>query len=213
MKTSIIAFAISCLSFSDLSANDGKFLEVMQKNIRLVYEAKTSDELTNAINSLERIANAEKKRWEPLYYMAFGNIMLANRASDGGKKDQYLDRAIELIGQANTLHPNDSEIVALEGFALMIKISVDPQNRGMIYAAQATGLFEKAKALNPENPRALGLLAQMEFGTAQFFNSSTAQACAINAQAMEKMETYKSDSPIAPAWGKGMIESLQEKCK
>ncbi len=212
MKTSVIVLFVSCFSFS-LTASDDKFVEVMQKNIRLVYEAKSVEELTQAVNAFERIANSEKTRWEPFYYQAFGNIMLSNHEADKGKKDQFLDQALAILAKASSLKANDSEIVALEGFVLMMKLSVDPQSRGPVYAPRATATFEKAKVLNPGNPRALALLAQMQFGSAQFFGSSTAEACSTNSEALNKFDAYKPENPLSPQWGRAMVESMAEKCK
>ena len=70
-----------------LSANDERYLEAMRKNIQTVYTAQSVSELQNSVNMLERIGSAEKTKWEPYYYAAFGYIMMANREQDGGKKD------------------------------------------------------------------------------------------------------------------------------
>jgi hypothetical protein len=214
MKTKCLIIAIFMITgLSTLKANDGKYVEAMQKNIKSIYEANDAEGYRLAINSLERIAAAEKTKWEPLYYIAFGNIMMANRETDNATKDQYLDRALEVVKQAKAIRENESELIALEGFALMMKVSVDPQSRGMVYAPQAMQAFNTALAHNPENPRALALLAQMQYGTAQFFNSPVTEACQLNTKAEEKIKTYKSDNLLAPVWGARMIESLKEKCK
>lgn len=194
-------------------ANDEKFIAVMKKNIQAAYEAKDVSSMQEVVNSFQRIASAEKNRWEPLYYIAYGNIMMANMEQEGQKKDLYLDAAADAIKKSLLLAPQESELVALEGFSFMIRVTVDPQSRGMLYAPQAVQSFQKAIALNPNNPRALALLAQMQFGTAQFFGSPTTDACATNALAAEKISTFQSDNVLSPTWGKGMIESLKEKCK
>jgi hypothetical protein len=67
-------------------------------------------------------------------------------------------------------------------------------------------------AINPENPRALALMAQMEFGMAQFFKSPTTAACTTNRKAIEKFEAAKPENPLAPMWGKGVAEDLKSKC-
>jgi hypothetical protein len=210
-----IIFIIPVLVFITYStmANDDKYLEAMAKNIKSIYEARDIAAYQQAVNSFERIASVESNKWEPLYYIAFGNIMIANLESDNQKKDQYLDRATEVIGRAKEINGGESEIIALEGFVFMMKISVDPQSRGPVYAPQAMTSFNKALSLNPENPRAMALLAQMQYGTAQFFNSSTAEACQLNLKASEKFASYKPENQLAPAWGKNMIESLKEKCR
>lgn len=194
-------------------AADDKYTETMQKNINTVYTAAAPAELQNAVNTLERIGAAEKSKWEPFYYASFGYVMMANKEKDGAKKDVYLDQAAAALAKAQALRPNDSEIVALEGFIHMIRINVDPATRGQQYSGLATQSFRKAISLNPENPRALALLSQMQFGTAAFFGSPTTEACATNTQALEKFETFKPADALAPRWGKGMAESMKEKCK
>ena len=190
-----------------------KYAESMQKNIQAVYNAQTIPDLQNAVNAFERIGSAEKTKWEPFYYASFGYIMMATREPDKTKKDTYLDQALAAVEKAKELVPNESEVIALEGFVHMLRINIDPAARGQKYSSLAYQSYGKAKALNPENPRALALLAQMQYGTAQFFNSSTGEACGTNSSALEKFATFKSDNPLAPQWGKRMAEELNEECE
>lgn len=217
MKTlKIISALLTCLLImfvQDVFANDDKYLEAMKKNIAIVYSAQSIEELQQAVNTFDRIAIAEKSRWEPYYYAAFGNIMMATREKEGSKKDLYLDQALVAIEKAKSIKAEESEIVALEGFVNMIRVTVDPGSRGPQFAGLAMQTFGKASALNPENPRALALLAQMQYGTAQFFGSSTGEACATLSKALEKFETFKSENPLAPQWGKPMAEGLKQQCK
>jgi tetratricopeptide (TPR) repeat protein len=214
MKNIIILAAAATLIFiSKATANDEKFIEAMQKNIKSVYEAQEITTLLQTVNSFERIAATEKNKWEPFYYIGFGYLMMANMETDGNKKDAYLDKALEAIEKGKVIIPSESELIALEGFAYMLKVTVDPQSRGMVFAPKAVQTFEKALALNPENPRALALLAQMQYGTAQFFGSAATEACTSNAKALEKFQTYKSENPLAPVWGLRMAESLKQACK
>jgi hypothetical protein len=139
--------------------------------------------------------------------------MMATREKDGAKKDRYLDLAMEAIEKAKTVKADESEIFALEGFAYMIRVSVDPGARGPQFAGLSMQTYGKAIGLNPENPRALALMAQMQYGTAQFFKSPTTEACGTLNQALEKFETFKSENPLAPQWGKSMAEKMKEQCK
>jgi tetratricopeptide (TPR) repeat protein len=194
------------------SANDGKYIEAMQKNIQVVYTAASIAELQQAVNTFERISAAEKNKWEPLYYSAFGYIMMANKEQDAAKKDAYLDQAMTAVTKAKELVPQESEVVTLEGFIYTIRVTVDPATRGPEYAPKAMQTYGKATALNPENPRALVLMARMQHGTAQFFGSPITEACATADKALEKFANFKSDNPLAPRWGKGMAEELKKKC-
>lgn len=193
-------------------AEDPKYAETMSKNIETLYTSQSIPILQNAVNTLERIGLTEKTKWEPYYYSAFGNLMMANKEQDGAKKDSYLDQALAAIKKAEAIKSNYSEIVALEGFVHMVRITVDPSSRGQQYSSLAMQTFGKAIALNPDNPRALALMAQMQFGTAQFFGSSTAEACLTNEAALKKFETFKVDNDLAPQWGKAMAEGTKSKC-
>lgn len=211
MKTGALIFVMT-LSLMSL-ANDGKYLEVMNKNIEAVYKGQTIEELQQAVNTLNRVADAEKTKWEPYYYSAFGSVMMANREKDAIKKDGYLDLALVAVEKAKAIKENESEIIAMEGFIHMIRLTVDPATRGQQYSGMAMQNFGKAIELNPENPRALSLLAQMQFGTARFFNSPATEACGTVTKALEKFETFKSENPLAPVWGKGMTEALKKNCQ
>lgn len=194
-------------------ANDEKYVEQMGKQIQNVYAAKTIDDLQTAVNTFDRIANAEKSKWEPYYYSAFGNIMMATRTKEAAKMDSYLDQALASVEKGKALAPNESELIALEGFVHMIRITVDPAVRGQQYSGLSMQTFGKALAINPNNPRAMALMAQMQYCTAQFFGSPTTEACGVAAKALTLFNSEKPQNPIAPAWGKEMAEELLKSCK
>lgn len=210
MKTITAIYLI--LIFHCTFADEGKFIEAMKKQIDVVHTAKTIEELQKAVNAFERIGVAEKNRWEPYYYASFGYIMMAISEKDLSAKDGFLDQATVALAKAKELNPNDSEIITLEGFIYTIKVSADPASRGPQYAPLAMQLFGKARELNPENPRALALMAQMQYGTAQFFGSPATEACATVEIALTKFDTFKADSPIAPQWGRPMAEEMKKLC-
>jgi hypothetical protein len=212
MKTQLTIF-LSVVALTFASANDSRYDETMAKNIEIVYNAKTHDELQQAVNQFERVGLAEKTKWEPFYYAAFGYVMMANQESDPSKKDAFLDQADAEIGKASAIRQDESEIVTMEGFISLIRITVNPAARGQQYTGLAGQSFRKALSLNPENPRALAMLAQMQFGTARFFNSSTEEACNTTRKALEKFSSYRSPNPLAPAWGNSMTRGLLEQCK
>lgn len=212
MKTTSLILA--CLLSVAAFANDAKYYEQMGKQIRAVYTAKSVDEYQSAVNALDRIAAAEKTKWEPYYYSAFGNIMLANMEKESSKKDGYLDLALAAVEKGKSLAPNESELVAMEGFVHMIRLTVDPATRGQQYSGLSMQTFGKALAMNPNNPRALALMAQMQFGTAQFFNQQPTEACQT---ARKALEVFNSAAPtgnqLAPMWGKEMAEQMVTNCK
>lgn len=193
---------ITAITFAD----DQKYLQVMLQNIEMLYKAQTISEYQQSINIFARIAGAEKTKWEPYYYTAFGYLMIANKETDVAKKDQWIDLAEAAVKKAKEINPQESEVTALDGFTQMLRVTVDPASRGAEYSSKATALFSKAIALNPENPRAYSMLAQLQVGAAKFLKGSTAEGCATAARAQQLFQTYRSSNPVAPVWGKEMAE-------
>jgi tetratricopeptide (TPR) repeat protein len=211
MKT--INFIFAVLFSTSVFAIDNKYMEQMGRHIQAVYAAQSPEQYQEAVNAFDRIAAAEKTKWEPFYYSAYGSLMMANRETDAAKKDAYLDKALASIESGKAINPNESELVALEGFVHMIRVTIDPATRGQQYSGMAFQTYNKALSMNPENPRALGFLAQMQMGLAKFMGSPTTDACSTGKKALEKFTTYKSENPLAPQWGKGMTEGLLQSCK
>lgn len=208
----IILFAITVSSFVTLAGND-KYTQAMLKNIKALSSSSTSEELSTVFNAFERISRAEATRWEPLYYMAYTRLLTSLNEKDAVKKDQYIDEAESVLEKALLLAPEEAEIIAAQGFCLMLRVSVDPASRGPVFAPRSVQAFQKALAIDPENPRATVLLARMQLGTAQFFGSSTDEACATARLALLRFENFKSDNVLQPDWGKNMAESLVALCK
>lgn len=205
MKT-VILF-LSLFLFTD------KYTDQMIKNIEIVYNNSTTEDLQKAVNTFERIGNAEKTKWEPHYYASFGYIMMAVREQDATKKDALLDLALTALQKTAGLKRDESEVAALEGFIHMFRVSIDPMTRGQKYSTMAMESYGKALALNPENPRALALSARLQFGTAQFFKLEPTEACVTARQALAIFEAKPFELTIAPSWGKGMAEELVKGCK
>lgn len=210
MKTTMLILFSFCSTL--LFAND-KYEQVMQTNIQSIYKAQTAEEMQQSINTFERIGAAEKSKWEPFYYASFGYIMMATREEDGAKRDVLLDKATQVLEKASAIHKNDSEIIALEGFIYMMRVTVDPATRGQQYSGLAMQTFGKALGLNPNNPRAMALMAQMEFGTAQFFKSPTTSACEKATNAIAMFDATSSVGPLAPRWGKETAMQVAKQCQ
>ncbi|MEM6830783.1 MAG: hypothetical protein AAF551_09730 [Bacteroidota bacterium] len=191
------------MTLTVLSLANGPFEKAMGSSIPVIFTAEDPDNLQAVINKLERIGKAEGNRWEPFYYTAFGYIRMSGMSKTNEDKDRYLDLAMEAVTKANGIQPNDSEITTMEGYVYMLKLTVDPATRGMEYSGKAFGSFQKAVALNPENPRAHYLLGRMKHGTAQFMGGTSEEACKSLATAISIFEKEdKKERSFAPSWGK-----------
>lgn len=193
----------------------GQFEKAMAKNIPAIFSAESPEALQDVINQLNRIGEAEGNRWEPYYYTAFGYIRMSFMYENAEDKDKYLDLGMKAVEKGETINPNDSELEAMRGYIHMMKLTVDPANRGMTYSGLAFTSFQKAIKLNPENPRAHYLMGRMQYGTAQFMGGGTEDACGSMFKALTLFDKDgKKDNPFAPSWGKESTqEAIQEFCE
>lgn len=212
MKTILLSFILLTVALV-VQAGTPEYEKIMLETIESVYNAESIAQYQEAINMFERIASKETAQWEPHYYAGFGYVMMAIKSERAAEKDNFLDLAMDKVKKGVDLAPQESELAALEGFVHMIRVTVDPAVRGPQYAPLSMQSFGKALAFNPDNPRALYLMGQMEFGTAKFFSSDTSEACAKLRSAVEKFENEQPENPLAPAWGKKGASAAAGRCE
>jgi hypothetical protein len=160
--------------------------------------------------TLARMVAAHERNYKkPIKWFAMPQLFRYERQQKGRLREHFQFNA-DIIGESDPAA--DAEIIALVGFIHMMRVAVDPASRGAQYSGMAMQAFGKATSLNPENPRALVLMAQMQFGTAKFFGSPATEACATLNAAIQKFDSYKSDNPLAPQWGREMALGLKKEC-
>nr|WP_295931395.1 hypothetical protein [uncultured Dyadobacter sp.] len=216
MKKIAIILSI-LLAFSlQLLAQDNPYQKVMKKEIARLLEADSLPQLQQSANAFARITELNPTEWLPVYYHALAfTYQGLHKALDTGKKDEVLAKAEELAQKADAISPNNPEIVTLQGFVLMAKLNADPASRGRSLSGVVLQTFGKSLAIDNKNPRTLVLMAQMEYGMAQFFGSSTEKACGLAKQSLaifngQDQEALKA--AMLPAWGKGQAQGLTQNC-
>ena len=211
-KNLILLLGVLCAT---LTMANGQFEKAMGKNIPAMFSASNQADLQAVINNLNRIGEAEGDRWEPYYYVAFGYLRMSEMVETAEDKDKYLDLAMAAVDKGEEIKPDDSELESMRGYVNMIKLTVDPATRGMTYSGLAFASFQKALALNPNNPRAHFLMGRMQYGTAQFMGSGTEEACGSLFRALVMFDKEEaSENPFAPSWGKNSTEqSIKELCE
>ncbi|MBN3581410.1 hypothetical protein JYB64_03360 [Algoriphagus aestuarii] len=214
MKKSIFTIAALFMWITFAMAADPAYEAAMKKQITAMQSIPDLEASQQVTNGFIRIAEAKNEEWLPLYYAAYNQIITAFRFDVD--KDQFFDQALDLIKRADEIAPGNSEITALQGFATMGKLSVDPASRGQEMSPQAMQLFGKAINLDRANPRAVILMSQMELGMAQFFGSGPEKACGMarmGIDLLKKEEAKITNSYLLPTWGKREAESVLENCK
>jgi len=214
MKKAVILIVLAFLNLN-LNAGNDPYIEAMSEGMSMLNEAQGPQDFLAVANKFERISEAEDTKWHPSYYASFAMTLAGATEKDPKAIDENLDAAQRFIDQASSMSENNSEVLALQGFIYMLRISVDPANRGQQYSGLSAASLQKAKAIDGENPRVLYMLAQLSYGTSMFFGSDGSEACEMNEIALEKFasaEVLQSEDPFAPKWGKEMAQGFKIQC-
>ncbi|MEJ2004486.1 MAG: hypothetical protein P8X57_05865 [Cyclobacteriaceae bacterium] len=189
MKKSIILLIGMLVAISTSYASD-KYTEAMQKAMSELSLAQTPEDFLEVSNAFARIAAVEQSKWIPAYYAAYSTTIFAAMEDNSELKDQYLDKAEEFLKAASSADRQNAEILGLQGFIYLLRIAVDPQNRGQEFSGKSGKVLAKAREMDPDNPRIMYLTAQL----------------------ISMFDNYSSDIPFYPSWGKNMAIGFRERC-
>ncbi len=195
-----IIVTITLVSFCAWGQED-RYTSAMTSAIDMMDQAKEPGEFVECANQFERIATAEKSYWLPYYYASYSLVVMSFDESDGGKKDQVLDRAQELLDRALELEPEESELHVLQAFLYPSRIMVDPMGRGMTYIEKMFTELETAKNLNPENPRIYFLEGVNKVNLPSSMGGGADAAKPILEEALAKFKAFENSDPLWPNWG------------
>ncbi len=176
-------------------------------------QASKPEDLLAVAGQFERIAGAEPTQWLPSYYAALTYNYMGFRGNDAAAKDKYLDKASQLVAQADKISPNNDEVHVLLAQIAQAKMVVDPMNRWQEYGPIFSQEISKARALNAENPRSYMLEGTSLMYTPEQFGGGPKTACPLLTQAAAKFATVKPASPLHPTWGQSQLEPMLAKCK
>lgn len=220
MKTTLMLIVAAFAANSSLLAQSEQYKQAMTQAISTL---KTQDQQTSTAdilalaNQFERIASAETKEWLPRYYAGLMYVYMGFRGKDEAEKDKYLDQADTNLKAAEALvasanRPDNDELAVLKAYIAQSRMVVDPMNRWQQYGPLFQAGIEKAKSLNPDNPRAYALEGSSLMYTPEQYGGGPGTACPVLKQAAEKFATFKPASDLAPNWGQKNIEPLLAKC-
>lgn len=201
------------LFLAGLFANaQSRYETEMQKALAKFGEAQTADDMEKAAQHFDRIAKVEAENWLPLYYSMFIRTLNAF-SQDKAKAIKSVDELEAKYETLSTLAPDNSEVLTLRGLFRTVKVAKDPQTYGMSLSGAIIKDYEDALKINPENPRAMYLMAQYNMGGAEFWGKDPKEYCPQVEKAKSLFSTQKTDG-FAPKWGEQQTdEILNSTCK
>ena len=200
MKTTILSTILFFLTVQ-LISQQTSYQESMKQCIGQLERASGKEDFLKCAGQFERIASAEKTRWIPYYYASYALVQLSFDETDNQQRDLLLDRAQELLDRGLELAPDESELHVLQAFLYPSRIMVNPMARGMVYIERSFASLDRAKALNPENPRIYFLEAMNRLNLPPAFGGGAKVAKPLFQTADEKYGLFHNDDPLWPNWG------------
>ena len=197
------------LFITSLVSAQSQYESGMQKAFALWGEGKN----TEASAMFERIASAEKDNWLPNYYVALVNSTSAFKTKDKTQIAALLGKAQEALDKELDKNPNNSELLVIQALINTAWIVADPMTNGMKLSAKTVEIYNKAIALDPNNPRAIFGKAEFEIGGAKYFGSDTKPMCAQIDKSIELFATFKPETVFHPKWGLERALEAQKECK
>lgn len=196
----LTALLLALIVYSTAYAQNS-YETAMGTALQSLSQAKQPNDFTVLANRFEQIGNTATDQWTPLYYAAYCQLIAGISQQQPANKDSYFDKALQLVANADARTSENSEIHTLKGYALFMKMSVDPQNR-LELIGQAEAALDHATKLDPTNPRPYFIKGQNIFYTPEFFGGGAKAARPLLEQAKTQFDTFEPAGTFAPDWGK-----------
>lgn len=186
-----------------------QFEQGMNKAFGLWKEGKN----TEASALFERIAAAEKNSYLPNYYIALINATAVFTEKDKTKIDLLLTKAQDALDVELIKDQANSELYVMQALIYTGYVVADPMTNGMKYSGKVMEAYAKAKALDPNNPRAVFGEADYQLGGAKWTGVDTKPLCAQVDKSIELFNTFKPATTYSPKWGLERALEIQKTCK
>jgi uncharacterized membrane protein len=206
MKNIITTIALFVVVFATAQ---GQFEQGMGKAFQIWGEGKNKE----ASDLFERIAAAEKNNWLPNYYVALVNTTSCFTTQDKTQINALLDKAQNALDIEMIKDQNNSELYCMQALIYTAWVVADPMTNGMKYSAKVMECYAKAKAIDPNNPRAVFGEADYQLGGAKWTGVDTKPLCVQVDKAIELFATFKPETPFSPKWGLDRALEAQKNCK
>ncbi|GGF11896.1 hypothetical protein [Flavobacterium limi] len=192
-----------------ISSAQTQFEKGMEKAFGLWKEGKNEE----ASAMFERIAAADKNSYLPNYYVALINTTSVFIEKDRTKIDLLLTKAQDALDKEIIKDQNNAELHVLQALIYTGYVVADPMTNGMKYSAKVMECYAKAKAIDPNNPRAVFGEADYQLGGAKWTGVDTKPLCIQVDKAIELFATFKQETPFSPKWGLDRALEAQKNCK
>ena len=207
MKNLVVLFVLLLqLPLQAQSPNQTKVLEsaVMQFN-----QANNPSSYKQLYLQFEQLYSVDKTNWLIPYYAGMTkSIMCLLKMGD---RDALANDALLWVARAKAIEVND-EIYCAESLAYTAKMSVNPALRWFTYEGKIKNTLSLAKKLNPSNPRAYILEANIQQKLPFIFGGGCKSAKPLIQKAELFISNQNRANSIEPSWGIQSLIKLKKAC-
>lgn len=210
MKTLITIISLVAIPALGI-AQSNKYQKAMETAVAIYDTARSAAAIQSLIGQFSRIAQAEKSLWLPYYYAGMSAMNRANKEADMARVDGWADQAETFAHLADSLSPNNSEVSCLVATIHFVRVNVDFMGRGPKYSALGADALQRAMQQNPNNPRAMIVLAQLRMSAPAGYGGDKPMGCQLATKALQVYAT-ETKTGIQPHWGRSSAERMVSKC-
>ena len=164
-------------------------------------------QFSESLKALSNIQPLVKNNWLVEYYIAFGNVQIAMLSDDKKQIIYYLHKSTTHINIADSLSPNNSEILSVKAFIAQVTIKAN-KLKALKMSKLADNYLDKALMIDPKNPRAMFLKGQNLFYTPKAVGGGNKKALPFFIKAQELFK----DNTNFPKWGASQNRSQIKIC-
>jgi tetratricopeptide (TPR) repeat protein len=206
MKQKIIFLVLLVFLLSSFSIADD-FSDAMlkaKKNLNSAINKNDEKALLKVRGEFERILQLKKDTWLVYYYISFTDYSIATTYMKDQVKDKikkYNESALEMINKSIEINSDfcDSYVMIMN---LQFNRWVYEQDKMNDIIASSDIAAEKAKKLDPDNPRYYLTLGVSSYYTPEMFGGGIDKALESLNKSYDLFQTRKEKEEYYPDWGK-----------
>lgn len=148
----------------------------------------------------ERATASDARRALSHYYVGLASYRLIDLVDDEDRSEDYMDDAKEQVERAVEIRSGWAEAnILLSG--IYGRLASRGMISGMRYGPKANNALERAKEVDPKNPRLLLMEGISLYNTPSTWGGDKEEAVARLQEAIARFEATSPDGPLQPDWG------------
>ncbi|MGN6566626.1 MAG: hypothetical protein ACTHJ0_01670 [Flavipsychrobacter sp.] len=205
---------ISAIAFAVATCTAQDFKTTLKKTFDEFENTQDQQQKTQLSNKLGLIAKKWNNEWAAHYYYAFSQAAISYNEKDKTKADAYIDEAEkEYDDMKSILGKDNDETYVLAAMIANARLAVNPPNRWQKYGKIFSEDLQKAKEINPDNPRMYYLQGVSKFHTPKMFGGGKKNSLPYFEKAEPLFAKETADDITKPYWGKNENAYFMAQCK